>query len=138
MGLLSNKAITGKYGQYATKYAWAALGFRTGAFAFMLGTIGGLIWLLKHIFTHDFIWYEFVLRFTIVTAFGILAMYCINEANKYFSLSNRHRQAELELTAIDPYLATLPEEDVNEIKKHLVEKYFGNFNSTILPTDTPI
>jgi hypothetical protein len=60
-----------------------------------------------------------------VIAFGIGVAWAARQADKHQAEERRCRRMELELAAIQPYLANLPEKDQWEVKKGFADRVFG-------------
>lgn len=75
---------------------------------------------------------EFLGRLSLSVPVGAAGAYCISQSSRHRHREERARQVEMELEAIDPYLALLPDDDRNEIKKKLALAWFGQ---TALPVD---
>ena len=53
------------------------------------------------------------------------AAYAANESSKHRERERLNRKVHLELASIDAYLVLLPEDQRNNIKGNLAEKFFG-------------
>jgi hypothetical protein len=70
-------------------------------------------------------WETFVFRLGTVLVLAIPAFYAANESSKHREREKIVRKNFLELSAIDAYLVLLPEQQRNEIKGKLSERFFG-------------
>lgn len=70
-------------------------------------------------------WGVFAARAFVAAAIGILAAYAARLAGEHRDNERRNRRLELELAALDPFLAPLPEEKRLEVKRQMADKLFG-------------
>ncbi len=70
-------------------------------------------------------WETFVFRLGTVLVLSIPAFYAANESSKHREREKIVRKNFLELSSIDAYLVHLPEQQCNEIKAKLSDKFFG-------------
>ena len=73
----------------------------------------------------DINWASVVTKFFSFTTLGSWTAYSAKQASKHYGAESHNRKMELELASIDPYLAILPEEERNNVKKELAGKLFG-------------
>lgn len=59
------------------------------------------------------------------TPFVLLAGFAALQVTRHQKNERQMRQAELEIASIDPFLATLSDEDRNEVKREFANRYFG-------------
>ena len=64
-------------------------------------------------------------QFLISTPFVLLSGFAALQVTKHQRAERINRQQELEIAAIDPYLASFDETTRKEVKKALAEKIFG-------------
>ncbi len=72
-----------------------------------------------------FSWESFAGRVFFTLTIGVLAAYAASQADKYISVERRNRVLALELEALGPYLAPLPEEKQQEFRLTLGDRTFG-------------
>jgi hypothetical protein len=70
-------------------------------------------------------WEAFAGRVLLLASLGVLAAYGGSQADKQFIEEKRNRKLALELEAIGPYLAPLPEEEQNRFRVKVGELSFG-------------
>jgi hypothetical protein len=84
----------------------------------------------------NFDWTKSLIRILAAAALSYPATYAARESNKHRKLEVLNRKAELELTAINPFIELLPEQKKQAIKEKLVEKYFGNSGTLLNDLDS--
>jgi hypothetical protein len=77
-----------------------------------------------------FTWEGFAGRVFFTLTIGVLAAYAASQADKYISVERRNRTLALELEALGPYLAPLPEERQQEFRLTLGDRTFGRDQGT--------
>ncbi len=135
VGVVSDKAVTGNYQNVANDNKKTADIFRWIAIGLMLVLSGLLIYTIWDISGDSFDWTKSLIRILSAAALSYPATYAARESTKHRRLEALNRKAELELTAIGPFIELLPEEKKQEIKEKLVEKYFGNNPNSISDLD---
>lgn len=126
VGVVSDKAVTGNYQKVANSHKATADVFRGIAIILMIGLSGILIYTIWDISGDTFDWTKSLIRILAAAALSYPATYAARESSKHRKLEVLNRKAELELTAINPFIELLPEPKKQAIKEKLVEKYFGN------------
>lgn len=126
VGVVSDKAVTGNYQKVANSHKTTADVFRVIAIILMVGLSGILIYTIWDISGENFDWTKSLIRILAAAALSYPATYAARESSKHRKLEVLNRKAELELTAINPFIELLPEPKKQAIKEKLVEKYFGN------------
>ena len=64
-------------------------------------------------------------QFLLSTPFVLLAGFAALQVSRHQKNERRMRQAELEIASIDPFLATLSDDDRNVVKREFATRYFG-------------
>lgn len=64
-------------------------------------------------------------QFLLSTPFVLLAGFAAMQVSRHQKNERRMRQAELEIASIDPFLATLSDDDRNAVKREFATRYFG-------------
>jgi hypothetical protein len=136
VGIISTEAVAHGYGKTANEERDAAKMWRWIA-------VGALVcWIIAGVFffalTYD---KELSLsalarQFLISTPFVLLAGFAALQVSKHQRAERINRQQELEIAAIDPYLATFDDETRNEVKRTLAEKLFGQRETESVKGDT--
>ncbi|MBN9359814.1 MAG: hypothetical protein J0I15_25475, partial [Herbaspirillum huttiense] len=75
-------------------------------------------------------------QFLISTPFVLLSGFAALQVSKHQRSERINRQQELEIAAIDPYLASFDEDTRKEVKKALAEKIFGQRETEVTKADT--
>lgn len=125
VGIISTEAVAHGYGKTANEERDAAKMWRWIA-------VGALIcWIVAGVFFFA-LTYEKELslsalarQFLISTPFVLLAGFAALQVTKHQRAERTNRQQELEIAAIDPYLATFDDTTRNEVKRALADKLFG-------------
>lgn len=71
------------------------------------------------------------------TPFVLLAGFAALQVTRHQKNERKMRQAELEIASIDPFLATLSDEDRNEVKREFAARYFGQKEAEHKQDQTP-
>jgi len=132
---VSDKAVTGNYQNVANNNKRTADIFRWIAIGLMLILSGLLIYTIWDISGSTFDWTKSLIRIMAAAALSYPATYAARESSKHRKLEILNRKAELELTAINPFIELLTDNKKQEIKEKLVERYFGNNQNLINDLD---
>lgn len=135
VGVVSDKAVTGNYQNIANSHKKTADVFRIIAILLMLGLSCILIFTIWDISGANYDWTKSFIRILAAAALSYPATYAARESSKHRKLEILNRKAELELTAINPFIELLSEQKKQEIKEKLVDKYFGNHGSSLSDLD---
>jgi len=92
----------------------AMLGFMGFAYHAFLPVLGG-----------EFSWTSFGARAFITATIFVLVAYGVKQADRFFELEKTNRRLALELEAIRPYLADLPEQLQNDFRVEVGRRSFG-------------
>lgn len=125
VGIISTEAVAHGYGKTANEERNAAKVWRIVA-------VGALIvWILAGLdffgltYDKELSLSALARQFLISTPFVLLAGFAALQVSKHQRAERINRQQELEIAAIDPYLATFDLDTRNEVKRILAEKLFG-------------
>jgi len=135
VGVVSDKAVTGNYQNVANSHKKTADVFRVIAIILMISLSGILIYTIWDISGENYDWTKSLIRILAAAALSYPATYAARESSKHRKLEVLNRKAELELTAINPFIELLPETKKQAIKENLVEKYFGNSGNLLNDLD---
>jgi len=135
VGVIGDVSVTGNYQQVANDNKRTADILRIVAIILMLTLSGLLIYTIWDISGSSFDWTKSLIRILAAAALSYPATYAARESNKHRRLEILNRKAELELSAINPFIELLPENKKQEIKEKLVEKYFGNNSNMLVDAD---
>ena len=131
VNVIGNVAVTGNYQIIATEHKVSANFWRWVAIGFMATLSGLLVWTIIDLAEEGFDWTKSLIRIIGAAALSYPATYAARESSKHRRLETINRTAELELASINPFIETLDDDKKQAIKAKLVEKYFGNSNSSI-------
>lgn len=125
VGIISTEAVAHGYGKTANEERQAAKGWRIVAvIALIVWIVAGLVF-FGLTYDKDLSFSALARQFLISTPFVLLAGFAALQVSKHQRAERMNRQQELEIAAIDPYLATFDDGTRNEVKRTLAEKLFG-------------
>lgn len=125
VGIISAEGVAHGYGKTANEERDAAKMWRWIA----VGALG--CWIIAGVvffaltYDKDLSLSALARQFLISTPFVLLAGFAALQVSKHQRAERFNRQQELEIAAIDPYLATFDDETRNEVKRTLADKLFG-------------
>lgn len=125
VGIISTEAVAHGYGKTANEE-------RSAAKVWRLVAVGALVvWIIAGLaffgltYDKDLSLSALARQFLISTPFVLLAGFAALQVSKHQRAERLNRQQELEIAAIDPYLATFDDDTRNAVKRQLAEKLFG-------------
>ncbi|MDD1139455.1 hypothetical protein M5G22_18005 [Pseudomonas sp. TNT2022 ID233] len=125
LGHVSGRAVAGDYEKSATeeknKADWLRIGSLT-CMALIAFSLGYSFW--ETIGT-EFDWQKSLFRITLTFLLSVPAAYLARESAKHREQQYQHLQTSLDLKAISPFLASLPEEEQHKIKIAIASKLFA-------------
>lgn len=125
VGLIANTGMAGHYQLIADReWKWMWI-MRWIAASFFLGAIGSISWLIVGVHSAQVDWEMVVFRFALVVVVLVPAFYFARESGRHLQREAHNRRIELELSALQPFLARLPEKDAQDIIKAKANQYFG-------------
>lgn len=125
VGIISTETVAHGYGKTANEERDAAKGWRIVAVvALIVWIVAGLVFFALT-YDKDLSLSALARQFLISTPFVLLAGFAALQVSKHQRAERINRQQELEIAAIDPYLATFDDDTRNEVKRTLAEKLFG-------------
>ena len=124
-GAIGTASLAGNFKNTADRDAGAANMLRWIALVLMGAMVGIAVWAFTYSLTHPTDWEVFAFRLGTCVILAIPAFYAANESSKHRERERLNRKVHLELSAIDAYLVLLPEQQRNDIKGKLTEKFFG-------------
>jgi len=125
VGLISRTGMAGGYEQVANEEQIKTRWWRTLSVLSMIGIVVGAGYTFYLSIDKDIDTGSFLSKALVSFACAILAAYSAREGEKHRRLEQHYRKLQLELSSIDPYLASLPEEQRNETKVLLAMRIFG-------------
>lgn len=126
VNLVSDITITGNYANVASQerkkadlLRWIALG--------LMGAMVVLAFYTVYLFVGqpEFEWKIAFFRIVSIGIVAIPAFYVVRESDIHRRNERRNRKFQLELTAIDPYLKTMPQSEQDKLKVTLAERFFA-------------
>ena len=139
VGVIGARGVTYGYKKEADRAWWAAL-------IWQVLTFGALVWLVilayRLFATHVvppptggtvtvFSWWEVVARLAVTITLGVLAGYAGSQAARYQEVERRNRRLALELEAIGPYVAPLPEDQQHTFRVRIGQRSFGRGDTSL-------
>lgn len=125
VGVIGNLGVTSGYlktANHARKTLWVWQGVTVLA---MAGLIAVAYKAFIPVVQGGFTWPGFAGKALLTFTVGVLAAYAGSQADKFLEIERRNRKMALELEAIGPYLAPLPQEQQDQFRVALGERSFG-------------
>jgi hypothetical protein len=91
----------------------------------MLGLIGFAFFAFLPAMKGGFTWEGFAMRAFLTVTVGVLAAYAATQADRFFQMERYNRKLALELAAIDPFIALLPQEEQHKFKLEIGRRSFA-------------
>ena len=126
VGIISRTGMAGGYQQEADDERKQADFWRWVTVASMLAIVALATWMVVTVATESAETVDLMAKAFASLTLGILAGYAGREAGKHRRREQRNRRLQLELSSIDAYLETLPDDERNAIKGALADRLFGN------------
>jgi hypothetical protein len=129
VGVIGNLGVTSGYQTTANSarksmWIWQAVA---------VGALTAVIWFAYHAFLPtmqgDFKWGGFATRVFLTITVGVLAAYAVSQADRFFQMEKTNRKLALELAAIDPFIALLPQDEQFKFKLEVGRRTFGQEES---------
>ena len=139
VGVIGNLGVTSGYlrtANHARRSMWFWQSLTVFAMIVLSLTAYYTLTLLEDSTGH-FQWGRFAGRFLLLASVGVIAAYAGSQADKFFTIERRNRKSALELEAIGPYLAPLPEEERYKFLIQVGERSFGHNDEGMEPTKSP-
>ena len=127
VGVIGNLGVTSGYlraANRAQRGMWLWQVMTVGAMGVLSYTAYKTLGLLEY-GNGRFNWGGFAARALLLASLGLIAAYSSSQADKLFGDERRNRKLALELEAIGPYLAPLPEEDQHKFRIEIGGRSFG-------------
>lgn len=125
LGHVSGRAIAGDYDKSAAGEQVMADWLRGGALVCMLMIVGVLGWAVIESTSATFEWDRFLSKISLVFLLGVPATYLARESAKHREQQYHHLQTSLDMKAISPFLASLPDEKQHKLKAAIATRIFG-------------
>lgn len=125
VGIISTEAVAHGYGKTANEERDAAKMWRWIAVGALICWIVAGVVFFALTYDKELSLSALARQFLISTPFVLLAGFAALQVSKHQRAERINRQQELEIAAIDPYLATFDDVTRNEVKRTLADKLFG-------------
>lgn len=126
LGLNAGKAIASDFETSAKDEREMANYLRFGSLAIMLLIIVIVGYTFYETTADDFKWENSIFRISLTFLLSIPAAYLARESAKHRAQQYGHLQTSLDLKAITPYLASLPEEAQHKLKIEIANRIFAS------------
>lgn len=124
-GVIGNLGVTSGYlktANSARKSMWVWQGVAVVA---LVAVIGFAYFAFLPTMQGDFKWGGFATRVFLTVTVGVLAAYAVSQADRFFQMEKQNRKLALELAAIDPFIALLPQDEQFKFKLEIGRRTFG-------------
>lgn len=122
LGHVSGRAIAGDYEKSAAEEKKMADLLRLGSLVCMAVIAGFLIYTLVG---HSTDWQQSLFRISLTFLLSVPAAYLARESAKHREQQYQHLQTSLDLKALSPFVASLPDEEQHKIKIAIASKIFA-------------
>ncbi|WP_439864107.1 hypothetical protein [Pseudomonas antarctica] len=125
LGVVSGRAVAGDFEKSATEERAAADYLRIGSISCMILIIIILSVSVWETTKTTFNWEASIFRIIIAFLLSVPAAYLARESAKHREQQYNHQQTALDLKAISPYIASLPEEEQHKLKINIATRIFS-------------
>lgn len=125
VGVIGNLGVTSGYLTTANYARRQTIIWQCVTVLAFVGLIGFAFFAFLPALNNDFSWERFAGRVVLSLAVGAFAAYAAAQADRYMETERRNRKAALELEAIGPFLAPLPEDKQQQFRLELGARTFG-------------
>ncbi len=136
LGHVSGRAIAGDFEKSAASEKAAADWLRVASLFCMILIVGVLGYSFWETIQQDFQWQKSLFRVALAFLLSAPAAYLARESAKHRAQQYLHLQTALDLKAISPYLASLPQDIQHRIKGEVAAKLFGGRDFSHVGTDS--
>lgn len=138
IGTISDKALSGNYSIYAEEEKNEADKMRLFSLGFMMISIILALVSFGESLIQDISNSTFISRVIFAIVLSIPAAYFARESSKHRNQQQLYRKTDLDLKAVGPYSATLPDQDQHELKKDIASKIFAKDTTSKSEKSYPI
>lgn len=131
LGIISGKSIAGSYENCASDEKTMADWLRYGSLACMGIIAAVLLYSLYETTQSSFNIENSTFRVVFTLILSIPAAYLARESTRHRQQQYQHLQTSLDLKAITPYIASLPETEQHKIKYEVAHRLFASKQSTV-------
>lgn len=125
LGHAAGRAIAGDYEKSAAEERKMADWLRYGTIACMILIVCVLFSAVISTIGGAFEWDRFLSRVSLVFLLSLPAAYLARESAKHREQQYQHLQTSLDMKAVSPFLASLPEEERHKLKAAIASRIFG-------------
>lgn len=125
VGVIGELGITSGYQRTAASAGKARLVWQIGAVTAMVALIGVAWWVFLPAISATISWPSFAGRAFVTLTLGVLAAYAAKQADKAQRIETHNQKLALELAALDPFIARLPQEKQDEFRLTIGGRSFG-------------
>ena len=136
LGHVSGRAIAGDYEESAADEKHMADFLRYASIGCMVLIIIIVSYSFWESTTDNFDWQNSIFRIVLSFFLSIPAAYLARESAKHRERQNNHLQTALDLKAITPYIASLPEDEQHKLKAQIANRIFASDRSAIEQPDS--
>lgn len=136
LGHASGRVIAGDYEKSASAEKNSADGLRWGSLVCMALIVVVLGYSFWETVSADFQWQKSLFRVALAFLLSAPAAYLARESSKHRMQQYQHHQTSLDLKAIAPYLASLPDDLQHRIKSEVASKLFAGRDLSHLGSDS--
>lgn len=126
LGFNSGRVIAGDFETSAKEERKMADNLRWGSLGIMVCIIIVVGYTFYETTKDNFMWESSIFRISLTFLLSIPAAYLARESAKHRAQQYSHLQTSLDLKAITPYLASLPDEEQHKIKIEIANRIFAN------------
>ena len=122
LGIVSDIAVSGYYKQMADTERKTGCVTRWISFSLMIICAVSI-----YIFFHqnEMTWQNKLIKILSTSIMFLPSAFLANESRQHYNKEKEYRKMNLELSSFDSFVRNLPSEEIQELKKNLVEKIFG-------------
>lgn len=125
VGIISMTGMVGGYQKVANKEKSAFVRWRIGTVICMILLVTFGVYTFYTTVSENFDSAIFANRLFVTVTLALLSGYSALQADRHRKAEVENRRMELELASFDPFLASLTDEERNELKKNMAERIFG-------------
>jgi hypothetical protein len=125
VGVIGNLGVTSGYQKAANQARWSGWVWQGIILISLFGMGYVAFFEVLPILKNSFSWEGLATRLVLFLPLLLLVAYGVSQADKYHTVERRTKKLALELEAIGPYLASLPQEKQDEFRLKIGERSFG-------------
>lgn len=135
LNMISVSSMAGGYKKVADEEGKSRVLWRRTTMAAMILLVGTSVWSFLYPFEDGTLWTEIARRIFVAGTFATVAGYSARQAKIHLIAERRYRKMELELTALNPYLAELDDSKRKEVLEKLAGTFFGTTEAEVEPKE---